>query len=153
MTMSTSAGEQASLAGTTTRVLVVEPYRVLNFAHVCKLGKFTGCDPAVKGWFDSGEIYLPEETDIRLVQFDRGVSGDAIVTWGKKNKKMPIQPAHLLGIGIQYPREQLKTPIVALGALKEGCMLCLGGHEEWRPVCQLTPGELLEGRYLFGFIY
>lgn len=88
------------------------------------------------------------EYEFRYFHFNRGVSSETAVDLIKKedseNPWEPAEPEHLLAFGENFPKEQLKFPIVALGSVGK-----VGG-ERSVPCLDRRGSERHLGLYWFG---
>lgn len=143
-----------ALVGTLVKTLVLKPYKAKSVADAIKLGKYDGVDHGIAELFAEDGVGLGEETRIDLYQFNRDPEySEEVLEWAKDNgNKKPILPPHIYGIGIQHPEDQRRNPIVELGSVRSGEVLCLYGGSGWR---SLDRGSFRLGWgrfYLFGFL-
>ncbi|GEM_PF-3191771 len=121
------------LVGTVVKTITLKPYNVKSVAEAIKLGKYDGVDGDIAALFADDEVGLTKPQKVVFVEFDRNWTDAEVLAWAKENgDKKPLLPKHIYGIGIQYPEEQRKAPIVGLGSVRDGRVLCLIGRSDWR---------------------
>lgn len=149
------------LVGTLVKKLVIKPYRAKSIAHAIKLGKYNNANSSsaklviksITRIFADDDVCLTEKVIVDLFQYDRNWSYYEVMAWAKENgNKKPILPKHIFGISIQHPKEQRKTPIVAIGSVWRSHMLYLCGNSNWRCLnrCSVASGWNRYG--LVGFL-
>lgn len=143
------------LTGRVVKTITIPDYKVSDFAEAVQLGNFDNRDALgdVIRQFAKERVGLAKAVKIDLVEFDRDWWEAEALTWGEENgKKNPIGAAHLMGIAIKLPDEQREWPIVELGSVRGGRVLCLRGDSDWRRLFR----HAVEGRWrrlcLVGFV-
>lgn len=139
------------LVGTVVKTLHLSPYEATSFAEAIKAGKYGESTAETLPHCAADEAGLAYAADVDLVQFDRDSRYDEMLTWGRVNRKQPIRPRHLLGIGSQHPDEQRKVPIVAIGSARFDYVLSLSGGFGWRRLDLHFTGHSFPQGCLFGF--
>ena len=143
------------LTGRVVKTLTVPAYGAEDFAEAVQLGKFDNERDLgdTTRQFGKEQVGLDKPVQIDLVEFDRDWWKDEAVAWGVANgHKKPIDPAHLLGISTGLPNEQRERPIVELGSVRDGRVLCLGGNSGWRRLGRDTVEGDWRRDYLVGFV-
>lgn len=141
------------LVGTVVKTLRLAPYQVKSLAEAIKLGKYSDHNSDIPRLFAGDELGLTEAMNVDLVQFDRDPYYDEMIAWAKANgDKQPILPKHIHAIGIQHPEEQRNAPIVELGSVQDGHVLCLDGASGWRYLGLGMVGGRWSRFCLFGFV-
>lgn len=122
------------LVGKVWKTIIVPAYTAKDFADAASLGNFDNRDSLgdTIRLFGKERVGLVEIVKIDLVEFDRNWWYDEAVAWGEQNKKPPMATAHTMGISAGLPDEQRKRPIVELGSVRDGDVLCLNGSSGWR---------------------
>lgn len=143
------------LVGCVVQTIIVPAYAASDFAEAVRLGSFDSVDSLgyTTSQFGKERVGLAKPVKIALVEFNGNWWKDEAIAWGKENgNKRPIAVAHLMGIAIGLPNEQREHPIVELGSVRDGLVLCLVGDSDWRYLRRDT-GEGNWGRnYLVGFV-
>ncbi len=141
------------LIGTVVTTLTLKPYSAKSVAEAIKLGKYNGVDDDIVTLFADDEVGLATAVNVTLVQFDRYSFANEVLDWAKANgDKKPILPKHIHAIGIQHCEEQRKLPIVGLGSVRGGRVLCLFGNSVWRGLLRVSVSVDWDRLCLFGFL-
>lgn len=141
------------LVGRVVKKIVVPAYSAADFAEAVRLGKFDNDTGETVRQFAEERVGLATPAKVDLVEFDRNWWNDEALAWGMANgNKKPIETAHTMGIAIKLPNEQRERPIVELGSVRHGYVLCLFGGSIWRHLSR----DAVEGGwgrdYLVGFV-
>ncbi len=141
------------LVGTLVKTLHLKSNKVKSIKDGIKLGKYDGHDGDIADLFKEDEVALTELVSVDLWQFDRDPYYDEMIAWAKENgNKQPVLTKHILAIGIQHPEEQRNAPIVALGSVQHGYVLCLDGGSDWRYLRRDAVRSGWDRDCLFGFL-
>lgn len=141
------------LYGKVVKGLNLKPNKVKSVKDTIKFGGYNGVDGDIVELFAEDDFRLTKMATVDLVQFDRNPSYDEILAWAKKNgEKKPILPKHIFALGIQHPDEQRNAPIVALGSVRHGLVLCLDGYSTWRVLRRSSVQSSWLRHCLFGFL-
>lgn len=146
--------ELPELLGTEHKRLLLKPYQAASVAKAVAEGKYHDRAVNISRLFSGGKVELSEPVTVKLVMFNRRAIYKEIMVWAEKHQYKPIETKHILAIGIQYPHEQYSTYIVALGTIRSGRVLYLGGFNDHRTLFhEATDGNYWDPSYqLFGFI-
>lgn len=143
------------LVGKVWKTIVVPAYQAGNFAETVRLGNFDNADSLgdTIRQFGKEQVGLNKPVEIDLIEFDRDWWQDEALAWGTANgNKQPIAIAQLMGIAAGFPNEQRERPIVELGSMQDGDVLCLFGGSGWRDLCRDTVESGWYRDYLVGFV-
>ena len=143
-----------TLVGRVAKTIIIPAYSAAGFAEAVRLGNFDNArdlGDIIRLWGNE-PVGLDKPVKIDLVEFNREWWNDEALAWGTENNKRPMETSHTIGIAAGLPEEQRARPIVQVGSVSHGRVLCLSGNSGYRYLSRGTVGSGWNRLYLVGFV-